>query len=403
MKILTICQRYWPEQFQVTDICEGLAARGHDVTVLCGLPNVGLPETEGRVLEEYKYGHNRIQERNGVKIVRAFEVGRRTGILWRTANYYSFWKAANRKVLGLGGFDVVLAYQLSPAMMCDAARVLKEKKGIPYLLYCCDLWPESMKAMLGERGKPIVEHFGRVCRKFYRAANCIAVESPSFEDYFADYHGVDRNCLVYIPQFSTDGGEPVLEPHDGVNFFFMGNMGTVQCIPFMLEAFEHALELAPEAPMRLHFVGDGSVQKQAKDHVMEKGLEDKIVFHGRHPVSEMPRFYAQADACVMALDDSTLIGSTIPSKLQGYMAAGKPVVAAVRGGANFVVNEAQCGAVVDPGDLEGFATALVALASDEGMRAKQGASARRYFEKNFTKEAFLDAVENELNTIAKGR
>ena len=84
MRILVICQRYWPEQFQITDICEGLAAHGHDVTVLCGLPNVGLPESEGHVLPEYRGGRNRAQERNRVRIVRAFEVGRRTGVLWRT-------------------------------------------------------------------------------------------------------------------------------------------------------------------------------------------------------------------------------------------------------------------------------------------------------------------------------
>lgn len=403
MRILVVCQRYWPEQFQITDICEELAARGHDVTVLCGLPNVGLPKSEGHVLPEYKHGRNREQERNGVHIARAFEVGRRTGVAWRTANYYSFWKAANRKVLTLGDFDVCLAYQLSPAMMCDPARVLKESRGVPYLLYCCDLWPESMKAMLGDRGAPIVGHFGRVCRKLYSAADRIVVESPSFKDYFEDYHRIRRNRLVYIPQFSTDGAEPGLEPHDGVNFFFLGNMGTVQCVPFLLEAFRRAHESASELGMRLHFVGDGVAQDTAKEFVRESGLGNAVLFHGRHPVAEMPRFYAQADACVMALDDSTLIGSTIPSKLQGYMAAGKPVVAAVRGGARFVMAEANCGCAVDPGDVEGFANALVGLAGNAAQRTEFGANARDYFEKHFTKEAFLDAVERELASIAKGR
>ena len=403
MRILVICQRYWPEQFQITDICEGLAAHGHDVTVLCGLPNVGLPESEGHVLPEYRGGRNRAQERNRVRIVRAFEVGRRTGVLWRTVNYYSFWKAADRKVLTLGDFDVCLAYQLSPAMMCDPARVLKENRGVPYLLYCCDLWPESMKAMLGEKGAPIVEHFGRVCRKFYSAADRIAVESPSFEGYFEDFHGISGDRLTYIPQFSTDGAEPVLEPHDGVNFFFLGNMGTVQCVPFLLEAFKRAYEAEPGLGMQLHFVGDGVAQDAAKGFVRENDLGDAVLFHGRHPVAEMPRFYAQADACVMDLDDSTLIGSTIPSKLQGYMAAGKPVVAAVRGGARFVMDEAECGYAVDPGDVEGFAGALVELARATHLREELGAKGRAYFEKHFTKEAFLDAVERELASITKGR
>ena len=403
MRILVVCQRYWPEQFQITDICEELAFRGHDVTVLCGLPNVGLPESCGRVLPEYRRGCNRVQKRNGVRIVRTFEVGRRTGVAWRTVNYYSFWKAADRKVLTLGDFDVCLAYQLSPAMMCDPARVLKERRGVPYLLYCCDLWPESMKAMLGEKGAPIVEHFGRVCRKFYSAADRIAVESPSFKEYFEDYHRIPGDRLTYIPQFSTDGAEPGLEPHDGVNFFFLGNMGTVQCVPFLLEAFRRAHESSPRLGMRLHFVGDGAAQSAAKEFVCENDLRDVVLFHGRHLIAEMPRFYAQADACVMALDDSTLIGSTIPSKLQGYMAAGKPVVAAVRGGARFVMDEAKCGFAVNPGDADGFANALVALAQDPKLRGELGGNARNYFETNFSKDAFIDAIEHELTTLTEGR
>ena len=402
MKILTICQRYWPEQFQVTDICEGLVSRGHEVTVLCGLPNVGLSESEGHVLPEYKLGRNREQEHNGVKIIRSFEVGRRTGVLWRAINYYSFWKTANHKVLDLGDFDVCLAYQLSPAMMCDPARILKKNLNVPYLLYCCDLWPESMKAMLGDRAKPVLDHFGRICRKFYRAADKIAIESPSFAKYFVEYHGIDKGRLVYVPQFSMDDGTPVLDVHDGVNFFFMGNMGTVQCVPFLLEAFARAISVEQDVQMTFHFVGDGVAQDDAKAYVESSGLTDRVIFHGRHPIEKMKDFYAQADACVLALDNSTLIGSTIPSKLQGYMAAGKPVIAAVQGGARFVIEQASCGIVVDPNDTEGFAAALLTLARNEELRKTLGSNSRSYFEENFTKEAFLNAIEKELAILSKG-
>lgn len=402
MKILVVCQRYWPEQFQITDICEGLVKRGHDVTVLCGLPNVGLPNSEGRIPAEYQHGKNRNQEHNGVHIVRSFEIGRRTGVLWRAANYYSFWKSADNKVTTMGDFDVCLAYQLSPAMMCDAARVLKQVKGIPYLLYCCDLWPESMKAMLGNRGAAIIRHFGRICRKIYDSADRIAIESPSFEEYFTSYHNVPANKLFYLPQFSTDGGQPTLDAHESVNFYFMGNMGTVQCVPFLLQAFKAALEIAPNTNITLNFVGDGVAEEKAKEYVKQNELADSVVFHGRHPFSEMQHFYAQADVCVLALDDSTLIGTTIPSKLQGYMAAGKPVVAAVRGGARFVVDESGCGIAVDPGDINGFASAMANLALDESKRLECGALSRQYFQSHFTKRAFLDAIEDELTRLSKG-
>ena len=400
MRILVVCQRYWPEQFQVTAICEGLARRGHAVTVLCGLPNVGIPGAEqGVVPEEYHHGKNRQQEKNGVRIVRSFEIGRRSGVAWRTLNYYSFWKSASRKILDIEGeFDVVFAYQLSPAMMCAPARSLKRKRGTPYLLYCCDLWPESMKAMLGDRFPAVVNHFGKVCGRIYRDSDRLAVQSPDFFEYFREYHRVDDSKLVYIPQFSTDGARPGSVSHEGVNMLFMGNMGTVQGISLILEAFNRCTDVEG---FFLHFVGDGVMLGPAKDYVSANGLGDRVVFHGRHPVAEMSRYYAIADICVLALDSSTLIGSTIPSKLQGYMAAGKPIVAALGGGAKTVIDEARCGLVVAPGDVESFAQAMRRLAFDGALREKFGRNARSYFERNFTEEAFLDAVERELSAIAK--
>ena len=70
MKILIVSQHYWPENFRITDIAESLVSLGHDVTVLTGLPNY----PKGYVFDEYKHGKNRIQEHNGVHIIRAKKI-----------------------------------------------------------------------------------------------------------------------------------------------------------------------------------------------------------------------------------------------------------------------------------------------------------------------------------------
>mgnify|MGYP003298140926 CR=1 FL=1 len=72
MKILVISQHYYPENFRITDICETLVVMGHQVDVICGLPNY----PEGEVLSDYKHGKNREQVINGVNIHRCFEIGR---------------------------------------------------------------------------------------------------------------------------------------------------------------------------------------------------------------------------------------------------------------------------------------------------------------------------------------
>ena len=106
MKILVVCQHYWPENFRVTEICEALAARGHQVTALVGLPNY----PSGVVPAEYRHFRNRRQMRNGVEIRRCFEIGRRPGKLGLAVNYVSYMTSATVKALLLGrDYDVIYA------------------------------------------------------------------------------------------------------------------------------------------------------------------------------------------------------------------------------------------------------------------------------------------------------
>lgn len=400
MKILVICQRYWPEQFQITSICEGLVSRGHEVTVLCGLPNVGVPDgMEGHVEPAYRRGKNRNQIHNGVKIIRSFEMGRRAGPFWRMLNYLSFWKSASRKVLRIEeAFDVVFAYQLSPATMCIPADVLKRSKGTPYLLYCCDAWPEWVRAVLGNKFRLIYKFFDKACSRMYRDADSLVVQTPSYISYFADHYGIKASRLHYIPQFSTDGAVVDESQHEGVNMLFAGNMGTLQCIPLILEAFSQCLDIEE---FKLHFVGDGSERENAVKFVEQNGLGNRVFFHGRKRFDEMSRFYEMADICVLALDSSTVIGSTIPAKLQGYMAAGKPVVAAIGGGARYVIEESHCGFASDPADAKSLADTMRRLAMDQGLRRRLGDNGRRYYETFFTKEAYLNAMEEQLSIVSK--
>ena len=86
MKILVICQYYYPEPFRITAICEELAGRGHEVTVVTGEPNY----PEGVIYEGYE-GHSRSDEiLNGVTVHRCPIIPRKHGTLFRMLNYFSY-------------------------------------------------------------------------------------------------------------------------------------------------------------------------------------------------------------------------------------------------------------------------------------------------------------------------
>ena len=82
MKILVVCQHYYPEPFRLPDICETLVRRGHDVTVVTGTPNY----PEGEIYDGYEKGTRADETLNGVRVHRCPLIPRKTGTLYRVLN-----------------------------------------------------------------------------------------------------------------------------------------------------------------------------------------------------------------------------------------------------------------------------------------------------------------------------
>lgn len=392
MKILTVCQHYWPEQFQITAICEELVRRGHEVTALVGLPNY----PHGVVPEEYRHGRNRVQEKDGVRIIRVPEIPRKSHAVSLALNYYSYSRAAVRKTKELpDDFDVIFSYQLSPVLMANPAVAYKQRTHTKMLLYCLDLWPESMKVLLGNRGNLLLSHYKKVSREIYDAADMIAVQSPAFCDYFEEVHAIPQDKLTYLPQFAASEylDMDFDSDHEEVNFVFLGNIGRAQNIPCILRA---VLAMKHRTGFKVHFVGEGACLESAEQFVTDNSLGDRVLFHGQQPFSKMPEYYSLADACLLTLDGDSWVGTTLPSKLQGYMAAGKPVLASINGGARTVIEESGCGLCVEAGNVLELARMMDDFIDKLEDYRDCGVAGREYFKENFMREQFFEKLEGLL-------
>lgn len=141
-KILVICQYYKPEPFRISDICEEMVRRGHEVQVVTGYPNY----PEGKIYDGYGKGKHIDEIINGVKVHRCFEIPRGTGSVKRMLNYYSYAVTSTAYALSSKcrtsdgkPFDVVFCNQLSPVMMAHAAIGYKKRYKVPAIMYCLDL------------------------------------------------------------------------------------------------------------------------------------------------------------------------------------------------------------------------------------------------------------------------
>lgn len=390
MKILVVCQYYKPEPFRISDICEALAAQGHAVTVVTGTPNY----PEGEIYPGYEGTAHRDEIINGVRVHRCPIHPRKRGALHRFWNYYSFVFASKRYLSRLDeDFDVVLVNQLSPVMMAEGALDWAKRHGKKTVLYCLDLWPESLSAGGIRPGSLIYRVFWYISRRIYRRADAIAVTSQGFADYFRIALKLPDAKLEYLPQYAEGLFDrlPDAPPHPGVfNAVFAGNIGEMQAVETIVEA---AGKLAVRPDIHFHIVGDG-VRLDACRRLAE-GLPN-VTFYGRRDVSEMPGFYALADVMLVTLKADPVLSLTLPGKVQSYLAAGKPVAGAINGETAAVVTDADCGVCVVAEDADALADALVSLADAPERLREYGANARRYYEAHFQKDAFLRKLTDVL-------
>ena len=190
MNVLIVTQYYYPEQFQINEIAPELVKRGHEVTVLTGLPNY----PQGEIYD----GYRDVREDNveGVKIIRVPIHPRKHGPVHLIWNYMSYIILGNRAAKKLpGGFDIILAYQLSPVTSLYPAVTYKKKYGVPILNYCLDIWPESAQAHVKTDKGLLYRNICKISKRLYQHCDHIAVTSRPFIYYLSSKNGIDTEKM----------------------------------------------------------------------------------------------------------------------------------------------------------------------------------------------------------------
>lgn len=392
MKILVVCQYYAPEPFRISDICEALAEQGNDVTVVTGTPNY----PEGEIYPGYEKGARADEVIGGVRVHRCPLIPRKSGAVYRFLNYYSFVWSSRRYLRKMKeDFDVVFVNQLSPVMMAEGALAWAKRNHRRCVLYCLDLWPESLLAGGIGQGSPIYRLFLRISRRIYRSADGILVSSRGYAEYFREKFQIEN--VRYLPQYAEDLFGELPQPTEEkqtVDFLFAGNVGSGQSVETIVEA---ARLLKNERTIHIHIVGGGISLEKCR--ILAEGLPN-ITFYGRQELEQMPRYYAMADVFLVSLVKDPVLSMCLPGKVQSYLAAGKPVVGAIDGEAARVIREAECGMCAPAEDPETLAELIRRMAAQPELRKQYGENARRYYRAHFQKEKFISDLAAVLQENA---
>lgn len=398
MKILIVSQYFWPEDFRINDLALGLRERGHEVAVFTGKPNY----PGGRLFPGYGFFGRTVEDYQGVRVMRVPLVPRGDGGALRLAlNYLSFALFASllAPFRCAGSYDLILVYEPSPVTVGLPALVLKRVKRAPVLFWVQDLWPETLSAIGAVRSRWLLGLVDRLVRFIYRRCELILAQSQAFMPCL-QAQGVPKSRIRYYPNSAEALYQPVaVEPDapergllpQGFRVMFAGNLGAAQDFDTILGAAE---KLKGEKEVQWVIVGDGRLLSWVEREIERRGLAGTVRLLGRHPVQSMPRFFALADAMLVTLKDDPVFALTVPSKVQSYLACGRPVVAALDGEGARVIAEAGAGVAVKAGDAAALADAVLKLyRMPAPEREAMGGRGRDYFERHFERSMLISRLE----------
>lgn len=408
MRILIVSQYFWPENFIISDFVRKLAERGHEVVVATGKPNY----PDGRVFPGYRAGgmaRERFLDKVDVVRVPIWPRGRGGGVNL-SLNYLSFvfsglvcfpW------LLRARSFDAIVVFAPSPITQVIPAILLKWLKRAHLAVWVQDMWPESLAATGFIRNAGVLKAVGGLVRWIYARSDTLLLQSRAFQSPTARY--ADPEKLVYFPN-SVDPdvapGVPEALPEELSGLLagrfcvvFAGNLGKAQAVETVVQA---AVLLQDQPDICLVLVGSGSMLDWVQGQKALLKL-DNLALPGRFPAESMSELFRKASALLVTLKSGGVLAHTVPSKIQAYLAAGRPIVAALQGEGGKVVKEAGAGMVCEPEDAQALADCIRGMhALPLSARDAMGQNGRAWFDGNFDMNRQVERLVEILQARRSG-
>jgi len=311
------------------------------------------------------------------------------GFVWRVFSFVTFMLTSVWAGWKAGKPDLVMGTS-PPLFQAASAWFISALRRRPFLLEIRDLWPEFAIEM-GVLTNPVLIKLSRWLERFlYARATHLLVNSPAYKTYLIN-KGIPPEKVTLIP----NGVDPDMFPLDldgrpfreklGVTEKFVityaGALGMANDIPTILRAAERVRD---EPSIHFVLIGDGKERANLERQAAEMQLPN-VTFAGSFPKNEMGRVLAGSDACVATLQNIPLFSTTYPNKIFDYMAARRPTILGIDGVIREVVEAAQAGIFVTPGDDAQLADAARYLCRNRAEAQEMGERGRDYVVANFNR------------------
>ena len=306
--------------------------------------------------------------------------------------------------LSIGRVDVSIVYS-PPLPLGLVAYFLKIIKKADFIFNVQDLFPQNAIDLQALKNPVLIRAFRALERFIYRRARYITVHSPGNKEFIAGL-GIPEGKIkvihnwVNLDAFKAEGKNIPLgtgiELRSKFVVLFAGVMNYAQDMDVIIDTARR-LRKHPEIVFLL--VGEGSQKNRIKTRIEKFSLKN-IILHPFIPLGDYPALVARADVGLVTLKQS-MRTPVVPSKILGYMAAGKPVIGSLNreSEANAIIREAGCGwsaEITGPRDL---AEAILRLYRESALKEEMGRRGKEYAERYFSLAGSLEKYEQLLREM----
>ena len=386
------------------------ADKGHHITVLAGMVhyNTGLKNEKYRNKWFYKEEYTENIEVIRCHVSEAYNknfLGRFWGYLSFT--FFSIWAGLFKTGKK---FDLILA--TSPPLFTGiVAIIISLFKRVPYVFEVRDLWPESAIDAGVLKNKLIIKLSYWMEAKSYRYAKIINVLTPAFRDTLINVKHIAPEKIIFIPNaadfniaehVSKDFNKELFKSEQGLSsdYFlitYVGAHGLANGLGLILET---AKKLCDE-PVLFLLIGTGMEKEKLVERAKTENINN-VQFLDPVPKSEIFKFILASDAGASILIKAETFKTIYSNKTFDYMSCKKPVLLAIDGVSRELIETANCGLFVEPGNANDFAEKIKLYLEDRDMVTLHGENGYEYARKHFDRKVLAGKYLEELEKVVKG-
>ena len=402
MKICTIGLYFPPDMgggsLLLWNTSDSLKKIGHEITVITAVPHY----PNGVIPRKYM-GKFFVKENvNGFKVFRVWVPPLPThGLVNRFAIYLSFTVNYFLAFFFVGKVDAIYDLGLYPELpfFSFPAFIHSRLRKIPWIFSSADAWPDAVIDLGLLHSRSLARILNSLARLVDRVADGITTINNTIKVGVLRRGIPEEKIHVIDMSVDTDFFKPLDKSQLSIQIDDFKDKFIVEYSGIFGPAYDFDVILNTAKILKSHneilflIRGDGELKQNIEHKINELKLKNVKLLGKVEDKYQVVEFLNIADALLIPMQNAKVSDTATPSKVIEYMSCGKPVICCSRGELEKLIKKSSAGIVVEPGNAEALAEAVLNLLKNHSSLRKMGENARNFSLSQFSHAKMGERLE----------